>query len=168
MSKHLKADNVRTVCGISLDALDYKVAEIVEIAEDATCEWCLENRGGKADDEVSNNTSDGTEDPSASYSREALNLWLAIEEILVNRIKFIGKNEQIYTGYPAELIKELTDLCTKRETLARGQENHYWIDKYSREIKALDGFTDKPEKDRLKRLRRTHQDRLSELKRGKT
>lgn len=41
MSKHLKFDDKRTICGIALDALDYEIASIVEIPEDADCEWCL-------------------------------------------------------------------------------------------------------------------------------
>lgn len=37
------------------------------------------------------------------------NIKEAIESVLQNRIKHIGDDEQIYTGSPGSLIKELSD-----------------------------------------------------------
>lgn len=41
MSQHLKADNTYTLCGIALSVLDHKVAGVVELPDEATCEWCI-------------------------------------------------------------------------------------------------------------------------------
>ena len=38
---------------------------------------------------------------------KTLKSWEEVERILRDRIKFIGDNEQIYTGCPADLLKEL-------------------------------------------------------------
>jgi len=36
-----------------------------------------------------------------------------VEEMLVNKIKFIGENEHIYIGYPRQIINEITKLHKK-------------------------------------------------------
>lgn len=95
-----------------------------------------------------NNTSDGTKDSSASYSREAL------EEILKTYQLDVASN--LSNGLVLDIerdtarqtaIQALTDLCTKRETLARIDE----LERFDPKL-MLDYTTE----------------RIQELKRGKT
>lgn len=44
----------------------------------------------------------------------------AIEQVLVNRILFIGEEHQAYTGSPAELIEELADAIPNQIELLAG------------------------------------------------
>lgn len=45
-----------------------------------------------------------------------------VEQILLNKVKLVGENEQTYIGYPAELIKEYTALASDVDREARVQE----------------------------------------------
>jgi len=59
----------------------------------------------------------------------------AIESVLQRRVKHIGDNEQTYTGYPAQLIKEI---MARKDELVRIDRTAYktdWIRKYRARLK---------------------------------
>lgn len=61
------------------------------------------------------------------------------------------------------LNNDQADFFFRQMLRTRRSEEHYWIDLYSDQINALDGFEDAPEKYRLRVLRKQHQERVAAL-----
>jgi hypothetical protein len=71
----------------------------------------------------------------------------------------VAKPETMYMSLIDQADAQINELLVR----ARLREEHYWIDDYSRQIKATDGGEDKAEKHRLKELRARHQQRAAAL-----
>lgn len=138
MSKHLKADNVWTLCGIDFSVLDYKVASVVELPEDATCEWCVSLSQDKVSDMASNDsgsTGDVTNPPKAQSAADAP------REDSDDRLRHLA--EELYldglAGYP---LKSPVGRATIEKALVAIDEivairNSHLIDKIISETEAL-------------------------------
>ena len=53
----------------------------------------------------------------------------AVKAVLLRRIKYIGDNDQLYTGYPAQIIREITQMQNRIKTEARRRYKAEWIRK---------------------------------------